>query len=78
MGNEIYMNIRITEYGNGRIDCKFSESINDEELRTKDITLDKARRLMWELKLAGGRKEVIVNRYDRDIVTRSVYIFLEN
>ena len=78
MGNEIYMNVSITEYGNGHIDCKFSESINDEELRTKDITLDKARRLMWELKLAGGRKEVVINRYDRDIVTRNVYIFLAN
>lgn len=78
MGNEIYMNVSITDYGNGDIICKFSESINDEELRTKDITLDKARRLMWELKLAGGRKEVVINRYDRDIVTRSAYIFLPN
>lgn len=78
MGNEIYMNVSIAEYGNGHIDCKFSESINDEELRTKDITLDKARRLMWELVLAGGRKELVINRYDRNIVTRNVYIFLAN
>ena len=76
--NEIYMNVSITEYDNKCIDCKFSESINDEPLKITDITLDKARRLMWELVLAGGKRDVSVNRYNRDIVTRSAYIFMAN
>ena len=78
MGNEIYMSVSITEYGNGYTRCVFSESINDEPLRSENITLEKARQLMWELVLAGGKRSVHTNWYDRDIVTRDAYIFLPN
>lgn len=76
--NEIYISIRITEYGNGHVNCYMTQSVNDEPLETTQISLDKARKLMWELVLAGGTREVHINRLDRDIVTRSAYIFLPN
>ena len=76
--NEIYINVRITEYGNGHVTCVLSQSVNDEPLETQYMSLDKARKLIWELVLAGGEREVHINRRDRDIVTRSAYIFLPN
>ena len=76
--NEIYMNVSITYYGDNYISCFFSESINDEPLRITEIELDKARKLMWELVLAGGRKTVRVNSLDRSIVRQDAYIFLPN
>ena len=76
--NEIYMNIAITDFGNGRVDCRFCESINDEPLRVTELDLRKAQRLMWELVLAGGVKEVNINRYNHKIVSISTYIFLPN
>ena len=78
MVKEIYMHVTITEYGTGRISCRFTQSIDDGPLEITEITLDKARKLMWELVLAGGKREININRYDRDIVTRSAYIFLPN
>lgn len=78
MDNEIYMSVSITNFGNGRIECIFSESINDEPIRLKHIDFNKARKLMWELVLAGGKRSVRVNPLDRDIVTSNAYIFLPN
>lgn len=76
--NEIYINISIIEYGNGRMDCLYTEQVNDEPMTIKPIDLDRARRLMWELVLAGGKRTVRVNRLDRSIVSRDAYIFLPN
>jgi hypothetical protein len=78
MAKEIYMNVGITEYGNGIIDCHYTESIDDGELTIKELELPHALKLMWELKLAGGVKRVRVNQFDRTIVAREVYIFLPN
>lgn len=78
MDNEIYMSVSITDFGNGRVKCIFSESINDEPIRMRYIDFNKARKLMWELVLAGGKRSVRVNPLDRDIVTSNAYIFLPN
>lgn len=75
---EIYINIRITEYGNGDMTCVMNQSIDGGPIEITKISLDKARKLMWELVLAGGTREININRYDRDIVTRNAYIFLPN
>lgn len=75
---EIYISVRITEYGTGDMTCTLTQQVNDEPLESQCISLDKARKLMWELVLAGGQREVYINRLDRDIVTRSAYIFLPN
>ena len=76
MNNEIYISLRITEYGNGKMTCILSQSVGDEPLECTPISLDKARKLMWELVLAGGKREVTINRLDQHIVTRGAYIFL--
>lgn len=73
---EIYVAVRITEYGNGYSTCTLSQSVGDEPLDTQFIDINKARKLMWELVLAGGKREVRINRIDRDIITRCAYIFL--
>lgn len=78
MGNEIYMNINITDFGHGEIRCIFSESIDDGPLKLSYVDINKALKLMWELVLAGGTRSVNVNSLDRNIVTRSAYIFLPN
>ena len=78
MGNEIYMNVSITDFGNGEIRCLFTESINDEPIKLTHIDINKARKLMWELVLAGGKRSVSVNSLNRDIITSSAYIFLPN
>ena len=74
--NEIYIAIRITEYGFGEPTCTISQSVGEEPLETHQLELNHALQLMWELVLAGGKREVSINRLDRDIVTRSAYIFL--
>ena len=78
MEKEIYISVRITEYGNGKSTCTITQSVDDEPLKTQYISMEKARKLMWELVLAGGTRDVSINRLDRDIVTRSAYIFLPN
>lgn len=76
MAKEIYISIAITEYGNGNIDCIMAQQVNDEEMTLEWLDLDHARKLMWELQLAGGKRNVRINCLDRHIVCREVYIFL--
>ena len=78
MEKEIYISVRITEYGNGKSTCAITQSVDDGPLESEYITMEKACKLIWELVLAGGKREVSINRLDRDIVTRSAYIFLPN
>lgn len=75
MNNEIYMNVSITYFGN-RVECRYCEAIGDEPLHIKTIELNKARRLIWELVLAGGQREVCINSRDRSIVRVDAGIFL--
>ena len=74
--NEIYIHISITEYGNGRIDCCMVQSVGDGPLEITKLDVPHALKLMWELVLAGGHREVCINRFNRDIVTRNAYIIL--
>lgn len=76
MKKEIWMNISITNYGNGNIDCRYYESIGDAPVEMKKISLNDARRMMWELVLAGGVRSYRTNYLDRSIVSSEVYIFL--
>ena len=75
MAKEIYISVDITEYNFGT-DCFLTQQVDDGELEMTRVDLDRARKLMWELKLAGGTKQVRINAFDRHIVTREVYIFL--
>jgi len=76
MKKTLYMTAAVTNYGNGEKFCRFSESIGDGEIKTRRVTELEALRMMWELKLAGGTREVTINQFDRDIFTVCTYIFL--
>lgn len=76
--NRIYINVHIINYGNGRIKCSYHESINDGPIQIKELELNKALRMVWELVLAGGKREVHINYLDPTIVTTNAYIFLAN
>ena len=78
MKKEIYINVSILDYGNGTVDCSLVQQVDDGELESIDISRERACKLMWELKLAGGRRTVRVNQFDRHIVSCDTYIFLPN
>ena len=78
MNKEIYISVSITDFGNGRTECFLNQSVNDEPLDMQPISLDKARKLMWELVLAGGKKSMKVNRFNHHITMKDAYIFLPN
>ena len=72
------MNVSIVEFGNNEVECIFAQQIDDGPLEWERIPLEKALRMQWELVLAGGVRNVSVNRLDRHIVFRDTYIFLPN
>lgn len=74
--NNIYIAVRIIDYGNGFVRCSMSQSVNDEPLKTVQLTKAHAQKLQWELVLAGGKRTVTVNSHDRTIVSADTYIFL--
>lgn len=76
MKKELWMNVSIVDFGNGNIEGRYYECVGDNEIETKELPLDKAKRLMWELVLAGGVRSVRVSRYDRHMITSEAYIFL--
>ena len=76
MKKELWIDISITDFGNGTIEGCYCECIGDGEIEMKTIPLDKAKRLIWELVLAGGVRHVRINQFDRHIVTAEAYIFL--
>jgi len=74
---ELYIAIDITYYGKAdRYDCYLSQSVDDEGLTMEKLPLNKALKLMWELKLAGGTKEVRINRLNPSIVTRYTSLYV--
>ena len=78
MGNEIYINVSITDHGNGNITCEMIQSVDDGPLEATKLDRNHANKLIWELVLAGGKRRVWVNRFDRNIVVTEAYIFLDN
>lgn len=67
MKNEIYMSVMILNYGDGKELCQFAQQIDDDELEVKEIPHAEACRLMWELVLAGGKRDFGINMFDRTI-----------
>lgn len=70
--SERYINVSILDFGNGDISCRLTQSVDNGPLESTPISLDKARKLQWELKLIGGSKEVYVSSLDRTIVSKNV------
>lgn len=76
MENTIYINIAIRDLGNGTVMADMAQSVNDEPLTITQLDLNHARKLMWELVLAGGVREYHNNMFDRSIISVNTYIFL--
>ena len=72
------MSISIVEYGIGEPECVFVQQVDDEEMEVHKLAKDKALKLMWELVLAGAKKTVQINQFDRHINRREAYIFLDH
>lgn len=56
--------------------CRVYEKLPGEQMTERTISYDKARRMMWELKLAGAYKTTAVNPYDPHINTTDVRLYL--
>ena len=76
MAKEIYISVSITNYGNGNINCTMAQGIDAEPLEITKLDKDHANKLIWELKLAGGKRTVRVNSLDPSIYTVDAYLFL--
>ena len=78
MKKEIYINISITEFRHGYAHCEMLQSINDGPLEVTKLDRNHANKLIWELVLAGGKRGININRFNRNIVTISASILLPN
>ena len=76
MNPEIWINVEIDYNKHGILNCNLCQQVGDEEMTIEPLPLQDAKRMMWELKLAGGTHEVIVNRFDRYIVTTRTWLIL--
>lgn len=76
MAKEVWMSLDIVDFGNGIIDCRYCESIDDEPIRHKMLSLNEARQMYWELILAGAAHEISINRLDRSIVRKTAWMFV--
>lgn len=70
----IYMSVVITRYSYKGLapDCDLFQKVDDEEMTHTKLDYDTARRMMWELVLAGGEREVSVNHLKPCISTTQV------
>ena len=76
--NKIYIEISVTNYGNGDIVCTMSQRVNNGPLETTKLDEDHANKLIWELVKAGGARSYRTNWLDRSIVYHGAYLFLPN
>lgn len=73
----IYMNVSITRYSYKGLapDCTLFQKVDDEEMTSTKLDYDTARRMMWELVLAGGEREVSTNYLNPGISTTQVTLW---
>ena len=72
MNHSIVMNVYITTYDRYEPMCRLYQKIDNEPFKSYELTMDQARKMMWELKLAGGTKTVEPHPYSSTICTRRV------
>ena len=71
--NYVYMAVDITTFNcNIEPRCYFFERLDGGEVTNRELSLDEARKLMWELELAGGEKTITPSPYSNGWVTRRV------
>ena len=63
----LYMSISITLYNHCEPNCTYWEEIDDEEMTSRRLTLEEARRMQWELVKAGAERTYRPNLYDNAI-----------
>lgn len=76
MNNQIYVYAYITTYSSNRKTCRLVQDYGDGKLVSEDIDELKAKKLIWEIVLAGGTREMDINYLNHRIVTIGAYIFL--
>lgn len=78
MKKNISILLTITDFGHdGAKWCRIYEWLpGAKESTMRTISYDDARRMMWELKLAGAGKTLTPNWFDRHISTIDVWLFL--
>ena len=75
---ELWISVNIVDHTDGSHSCWMGQAVDDEPLEITDLTYDKARKLMWELKLAGGDKEMIFSPDSKPtlFMRRVVYLLM--
>ena len=64
----VYMSLSIDVYRNNRYaDCTLWERIDDGEMTHRELTLEEARRMQWELLKAGATRTFRPNWFDNAI-----------
>lgn len=74
----VYIAVSIVNFHYTRPFCTMYTRVDDGELEEKKLTLDEARKLMWELKLAGGEKTLRINQLDPHITERMVVYWMRH
>lgn len=74
---ELWISIHIINHTDGSHSCWMGQSVDDEPMQITELAYDKACKLMWELKLAGGEKEITIPYNSRPtLVERKVTYLL--
>ena len=77
MGNEIYVCVSVTEdVTTGSYWARMSTRLPGGELEIVPLPRARAKKLLWELKLAGGEKRQNIIQYNRNLVDTSTFIFI--
>lgn len=67
--NRIYMSIMISYWSNPKLtpDCIFYEAVDGGKMTRRELTLDEARKLQWELVKAGATRTFSTNMFNPKI-----------
>ena len=65
--NHVYMSISITLYRYSKPSCTYWEKIDNNPMTHRELTLNEARRMQWELVKAGATRTVAANLFDNAI-----------
>ena len=78
MKREIYIAAEVHYLSNGATYCTVTQSINNGELMTSQLDESRAKKLIWELVLAGGHRSVIINPNNPRSYSSRAYLFASN
>jgi len=73
---DLCITVNIIRHSDGSTTCWLGQQVNDGKVEITNLELDKANKLMWELKLAGGEKDVVYTRDPKLYYTRVIYFMM--